>query len=334
MSYDTQTLAGVVNGLDQFNPFILAMFFPRAIAFDTSEIAIDVVAPDMKLAPFVSPMVAGKAIKADGFSTRKFKPAYLKPKHVVDPERVLSRRAGEVIGGAISAGARHNAIVGDILDTQRKQIIRRQEWMAVQAMLTGKVTVSGEDYKTVEVDFQRAAGNTVTLAGNDVWSDTVNATPLDDFEEWNDIAAAPITDFIMDSLSFKKLMKFQVVKDLLDTRRGSDSNLEMGPDNAKWVSFKGWLGSFRIWVYKGYYKDAAGAKVNYIPDNTVIGASSAVEGVRSFGAILDAAAGYQAMEMFPKNWVNEDPSVEYIMTQSGPLMIPSEPDAVVVATID
>jgi len=331
--YDTDTLIGVVNGLDPFDPFLLHMFFPRVVPFDTSSIDIDVAAPDMTLAPFVSPMVAGKANKAVGFSTNKFKPAYLKPLDVVDPERVLSRRAGEAIGGALSAGARSNAIIGDLLDEQRKKIMRRLEWMAAQALLTGKVEVSGEDYKTVEVDFQRAAGNTVTLAGNNVWTDIVNAVPLDDLETWNDLAEAPITDYIMDSTSFKNLMKFQAVKDLLDTRRGSGSTLEMGPDNAQWVSFKGWLGSYRIWVYKGYYKDAAGTKVNYIPPNTVVGASVAVEGVRAFGAILDAEAGYQALEMFPKNWVNKNPSVEYVMTQSGPLMIPSRPNAVVTATV-
>ncbi|MDH5426420.1 MAG: major capsid protein [Gammaproteobacteria bacterium] len=332
MSYDTETLAGVINGMDPFEPFLLAMFFPEVITFESSTIDIDVVAPDTGLAPFVSPMVSGKADTANGFSTNKFKPAYVKPKDVVDPERVLSRRPGESIGGGLTAGQRNDAIIADIIDNQRKKIIRRWEWMAAQALLTGKVTVSGEDYKTVEVDFQRTAGNTITLAGLDVWTDTVNATPLQDLEDWNDIAEAPITDYIMDSTSFTNLMKFTAVKDLLDTRRGSESMLEMGPDNAKWVSFKGWLGSYRIWVYKGYYTDSVGVKTNFIPANTVIGVSSAVEGVRGFGAILDGKGGYQAMEMFPKNWQNDDPAVEYAMTQSAPLMIPRRPDAVVAIT--
>jgi hypothetical protein len=38
------------------------------------------------------------------------------------------------------------------------------------------------------------------------------------------------------------------------------------------------------------------------------------------------------LEMFPKNWVNEDPAAEYVMTQSGPLMIPKRPNAVVAVT--
>jgi len=334
MPYDTETIVGVINGMDPFEPFLLAMFFPSVITFETSEIDIDVVAPDTGLAPFVSPYVAGKADKAKGHSTNKFKPAYVKPKDVVDPERVLKRRPGENVSGGLTAAQRHDAIVADIFDNQRKKVFRRLEWMAAQAMLTGKVLVSGEDYPTVEVDFQRDAGNTITLAGQDVWSDTVNATPLQDLEDWNALSEAPITDYVMDSLAYTKMIAFPEVKELMDTRRGSESNLEMGPDNAQWVSFKGWLGSFRIWVYKGYYTNSAGAKTNYIPDNTVMGASVAVEGVRAFGAILDGEAGYQAMEMFPKNWQNQDPAVEYAMTQSAPLAVPARPNAVVSITVD
>jgi len=331
-TYDTETLIGVLNGLDPFEAFLLTMFFPEVITFETSTIDIDIVAPDTRLAPFVSPMVAGKADTANGYSTRKFKPAYLKPKNVVDPEQVISRAAGEKIGGGLSNGNRRNAIIGTLLTEQRNKIIRRLEWMAAQALLTGKVIVSGEDYPEVEVDFQRTAGNTVTLTGTDVWTDTANADPLAQFEAWNELAEAPITDLIMDATSWKNLVKFQAVKDLLDTRRGSESVMELGPDNSKWVAFKGFLGSYRVWVYSGYYTDDSGTKQNFIPANTVIAASAAVEGVRAFGAILDPAAGYQALEMFPKNWVNQDPAAEYVMTQSGPLMVPKRPDAVVAVT--
>ncbi|MCU7839767.1 MAG: major capsid protein [Candidatus Thiodiazotropha sp. (ex Troendleina suluensis)] len=331
--YDTHTLLGVLRGLDPFTPFFLNMFYPSVITFQTSKIDFDVVAEDTTLAPFVSPMVAGKAIKSQGGELRSFSPAYIKPKHVVDPERVLRRRPGEVIGGAMSPSARRDAIVADVLDLERRQILRRLEWMGVQGILNGKVLVSGEDYPEVEVDFQRDAANTIVLAGLNVWTDTVNADPLSDLEAWNDQAEAPITDFIMDSGGWKLFIAFDSVQKLLETRRGSESRVEMAPDNDKWVQYKGEIGSFRFWVYKGYYTDDNGVKQNFMPANTVVGASSAVEGVRAFGAILDGEAGYQAMEMFPKNWMNKDPAVEYLMTQSAPLMIPSRVNAAVKVTV-
>jgi len=324
--YDTDTLLGVVNELDFFDPFLLSMFFPEVITFDTSKIDFDVISEDDSLAPFVSPMVAGKADKASGGELRSFKPAYVKPKSIVDPERVLKRRPGEQIGGALNPAGRRNAIIADILSEQRKRILRRFEWMAAQALLTGKVTVSGEDYPEAEVDFKRDAGNSIVLAGLNVWSDLANATPLDDIESWNDLAEAPVTDLVMDSSAYKKFIKFQEVKDLMESRRGSESNIELGPENGKWVTYKGMVGSYRVWIYKGYYT-VNGVKTPYIPADTVIACSSALEGVRAYGAILDGEAGYQAMEMFPKNWANKDPAVEYIMTQSAPLMIPKRVNA-------
>ena len=163
--YDTETLLEVVRGLAPFETFLLNLFFPRLVTFDTSAISFDAVDEDMRLAPFVSPLVAGKVMKTQGGTLKSFKPAYLKPKDVVDPERVLMRRPGESIGGSLSAAARRNAIIADILDSHRQKILRRLEYMAAQVLLKGKVIVEGEDYPTVEVDYGRAPGNTVALLG-------------------------------------------------------------------------------------------------------------------------------------------------------------------------
>lgn len=336
--YDTSTLLSVVNQLQPFEPFLLTMFFPEVVNFETSTIDFDVVSDNMELAPFVSPLVAGKADKANGGTLLKFKPAYIKPKEVVDPERVIKRRAGEPLGGGglMSPDAKRNAIIADILENQRKRIMMTKEWMAAQALLTGKVIVAGEDYPEVEVDFQRAAANTVTLAGILTWdaANLATADPLGDIEDWGAVAEAPITKLVFDKLAWKDFIRFQAVKDLLDTRRGSQSQLELGPDNGRNFSYKGMLGAdIECWVYSGYYKDAAGVKQNYMLDNTVIAGSGAVEGVRAHGAILDSAAGYRAMEFFPKNWMQDDPAAEYVMSQSAPLMIPKRPDAIVTATV-
>ncbi|MCU7845308.1 MAG: major capsid protein [Candidatus Thiodiazotropha sp. (ex Monitilora ramsayi)] len=332
--YDTHDLLQVVQGLDPFEPFLLNMFFTKEHNSNKKKLDFDLVAEDARLAPFVSPMVAGKAMRSKGGETRTFEPAYLKPLDVVDPDRVLLRRPGEPIGGTQSPEQRRRAIIADILDSHRKQIQRRREWMAAQALLTGKVVVSGEDYPEQEVDFQRDAGNTIVLAGGNVWTDTTDPNkPLAQIEAWNDQAEAPITDLIMDSGAWTLLYAFQGVKDLLESRRGSESKLELGPDNEKWVQYKGILGSYRVWVYKGYYKDDADVKHNFIPTNTVIAASAAVDGVRAHGAILDPKAGYQAMAEFPKDWVNDNPAVEQVMTQSAPLMIPARVNASVAVTV-
>ncbi len=334
-SYDTSTLAGVVRELDPFDPFILNMFFPVEINFETSSIDFDLISDDMLLAPFVSPMVAGKANKSQGQELRKFRPAYVKPKDVVDPERALRRAVGEAIGGGQLTGAqRIEAIIADILEKQNIKIQRRKEWMAVQALLTGKVTVAGEDYPEVEVDFQRDAANTVVKAGGAAWDQLGTADPLQDIEDWGVICEGPIVKLVFSKTAWNLFVKFQNVKDLLDTRRGSDTKLETGPDAGKFWSFKGWLGAdIECYVYSGWYKNDAGTKVDYMPDNTVIAGSSAIGGVRAHGAILDKEANYMAMALFPKMWSQEDPAVTYVMSQSAPLMVPSNPNASIGATV-
>ena len=330
--YDTSTLLAVFRELPRFDTFLLNLFFPNLVTFDTAEVDFDVIDEDHSLAPFVSPLVEGKAQTNKGGMLNKMKPAYVKPLNVVDPDRVLKRRPGEAIGGAMSPAQRRDAIVVDLLDLQRQKIQKRLEWMAAQALLTGKVVVEGEDYPSQEVDFGRDAGNTIVYTGTDLWSDAASV-PTDQIEDWGAVSEAPITDIVFGATAWKLFSKKQDVKDLLDTRRGSESKVELGPEGGAWYSYKGMIGSIRCWVYTAYYTDTAGAKQKYVPDNVVIAGSAAINGTRAFGAIMDDEAGYVAAEMYPDSWTQKNPSVRKVMTQSAPLMIPGRVNASMAITV-
>ncbi|GAB5451830.1 MAG: major capsid protein [Halioglobus sp.] len=331
--YDTITLMGVVQQLKPFDPFLLDLFFPTTVNFHSRSIAIDKVAADLKLAPFVSPMVAGKAQKAKGHETLTFDPAYLKPKDVVDPERLLNRIAGEGIGGVLTPAQRRDAIIADIMMDHLNKIRRRFEWMAAQALLTGKVVVEGDDYPAVEVDFQRKASLTKTLSGASRWGQS-GVVPADDLETWAAEAEAPVTTVVMDQLAWKLFRSDPETRELLDTRRGSRSQMELGPNNGRHISFKGTIGAdLEIWVYSGTYEDESGTH-KFLPDNSVVMGSGAVEGVRAFGAILSPSNGYEPMEYYPRHFVSQEVELEYIESQSAPLMIPGRPDATVAITVN
>lgn len=333
MSYDTTTLLEAMRELDRFQPFLLNILCPQVITFDTEEIAFDKINADMKLAPFVSPMVAGKAQRQQGGELRSFVPAYVKPKNVVDPKHVLKRRPGEAIGGALSAAERRNAIRMDLLDIQRRKVKRREEWMIAQILQTGKVVVEGEDYPTAEVDFQRAASHTITLTSTARWGEA-DAKPSEDMDDWMAMLAAPATHVVMGPGAFRKFVGSGDIEKLLDSRRGSETVLETAPaDN--YASYKGRLGGGgpEVWVYSGYYKDAAGTKQLFFPDNGVALASVGPGGARCYGAILDAESDYFAAEYWPKNWTTKDPGLEFIMTQSAPLPMVFDPDATLFATV-
>lgn len=334
MAYDTETLLGVYKELDPFNPFLLDLLCQSKVEFDDESIAFDKLSSDKKLAPFVSPMVAGKALRASGGNKYAFTPAYVKPKNFIDPKRVVKRRPGEALGGQLSASQRRQAILVDTMDEQRMKIKRREEWMVAQIIQTGKVIVQGENYPTSEVDFQRDANLTIDISGGAAAWDQATAKPDEDLEDWFALMMAPATHLVFGRGAYRKFIQSDGIKEWLDTRRGSDTELEMAP-STQLASFKGRLGGSgpECWTYAGYYIDENGDKQLFIPDNGVAILSTGAEGLRAYGAILDGEADYVATEYWPKNWVEKDPGVEQVMTQSAPLPCFLEINGLAFATV-
>lgn len=332
---DTKQLIGIRKQLPKFEPFFLNRFFRSQVNFESEEIAFDKIKKGVKLAPFVSPMVAGRANKRAGSTTTSLMPAYLKPTDIVKPGQLLKRVPGEEYNGAMSIEDRRLLTIAELLEDQDMSITAREEWMAVQAVLTGTVTISGEDYETQQVDFGRTAANNITLAGGAMW-DAVDATtydPSEDIETWADLSSMICGMLVFSSDTWAKFISFQGVKDKLDTRRGSSSEMELGPQQARAAQFKGYFGEYECWVYKGKYDDGSGTEQPYMPSGQLLLAPSFNDDVRCYGAIQDAEAiatgGMVATSRYPKNWFTKDPSVENLQTQAAPLMATLDPDAYV-----
>lgn len=332
-TYDTATLLGVVRTLkpSQLN-FWLSLAFPRVVTSTDKSIDFDTLTRSRRMAPFVAPNVAGKVISEEGYSTKKFSPAYVKPKSVVDPQHVFKRMAGEAYGGMMSPDQRRNAIVADILATQREMIERRWEWMAAQAILNGAVTVAGDEYPSVTIDFGRNANHTVTLGTGARWGDA-GVVPLDSIEGWSETVFANSgyapTMVIMGSSAWTAFRKNTDLEKKLDLRRGTSSiNIDIGPSSGEAVQYRGSDGAREYWTYNDFYEDANGTPTRMMdPRDVLLLNPAGVEGIRAFGAILDPRTGYQALPLYPKMWMSEDPAAEYIMSQSAPLMVVARPDA-------
>ncbi len=333
LTLDTHKLIGVVRNVPIVPQFWLELAFPNTQQFDTEWIDFDIVDESRRLAPFVAPNVNGKVMTAEGFSTRRFKPAYIKPKDSVTPDRLIKRRAGEALGsGSLSPEQRRAAVIADILRIQQDMIRRRWEWMACQAIVAGSVTVSGESYPSQTIAFGRDAAQTITLTGGDLWTATATSHPWRNLQTWytqtHDLSGAPVRDLVFGVTAWDAFAAHPEVQEALETRRGSTLVMEttIGMGLAETAQYKGTLpGGPRLWVYSDSYKNDAGTKVDMMDPTYVVGISDA-EGIRAYGAIQDARAGYRAMDIFPKMWINEDPSAEYIMSQSAPLMIPARPN--------
>ena len=100
------------------------------------------------------------------------------------------------------------------------------------------------------------------------------------------------------------------------------------------MEYKGQIGAFNIYVYSDVYEDETGTMQPMMdPRDVLLEAEGGFDGVRAFGAIMDADAGLQALDIFPKMWKNPDPSVIYLLSQSAPLMIPSRPNCTLRARV-
>lgn len=335
--YDTSTLLEVSRHIRTVTPFWLS-FFPRQINFDTQEIFFDKVDRDYRrLAPLVVPNVQGRNMTIGGYSSLSFKPAYVKPKHPVDPNMLIERQAGEALGsGSLSLAQRRDAVIAEILRIHDTMLTNRNEWLAARALIDGAVTLSGEDYPTTTVNFQRHASLTYTLSGAALWT-AGTATPMLDIQNGrvnaNNRSGARIRNIVFGGDAWGYFEARVNVKDLMDRNFGGlDANVQRMRDAYEGVEYMGSVsgslggGRLDLWVDTSKFVDDAGSEQFFLPQNTVVGVAD-VEGVRCFGAIKDIDAGLRALERFPKMWRQEDPSTEFLLTQSAPLMVPKKPNA-------
>lgn len=339
-TYSTAFLLGAYGVIDRPNAFLLDTFFTTEQQFETLEVYFDKVERARRLAPVVSPVVQGKAERLRGYYANSFRPAYVKPKHVIEPGRVLRRRPGEALLGDLSMAERRDRIVLDTLQVQDDQITRREEYMAAQLLLTGKVTVVGEDYPAQVVDMGRPAGNTIALTGAAAWGQTgvdPMATLLSSSSLIQNVSGFAPTKVVMDPLAYQKFLQSSTVKTVMNSFRQTVGNVDqaglaLGGVGGEAVN-AGQIGQFDIWVYQQFYTDDLGNVLKFMPDNTVImGNPVGCQGTRLYGAIQDVRV-LEALPRYPKMWIAEDPSAEYMMTQAAPLPVLGWAEATLAITV-
>lgn len=341
--YSTASLVGLLAAADRPSSFLLDLYFGSEMVFDTEEIYIDKIDRARRLAPFVSPKVAGKAERGRGYTTRTLAPAYVKPKHLVEPSKALKRAAGESLGGgSLSPEQRFQMAVADNLALEDDQITRRETWMASELLRTGSVTMQGEDFPPVLVDLGRHADLTSSLSGAARWGETGVSCMATIRSLASTVASKSgkgAKHVILDPLSALLFSQDAEVRAVLDNRRQSSGSFELsglqgGGAQGEEGVYLGSIGEFDFWQYQEIYTDEAGTEAKFLPDYTVlVGSPKGAQGVRCYGAIQDTKASLRSMARFPKMWDTDDPPVTTTMTQSAPLPILVEPNAVGCVTV-
>ncbi len=326
--FSTSTMLGVIANLKRPQTGLLNRYFAEISQSQTEEIYFDVDEGRRFLAPFVSPLAPAPVKDIKGFRRDTFIPAYIKERARWTPQRALRVQIGEAIGGTMSPDDRRRIALANELQDQVERTLRRKENMAFNALFNGKLVIAGEEYPAVEVNFGRHAdlnadATANNLTGTKRWSNE-NADPTDNLDEISEkiseLSGSYASDIVMDTQAWKQFRKNKNVKRDLELPKydaGSLSNTEPAREG---LVFKGTYSGYRIWVYLGFYTNSNGEEQRVFNGGYVL-AIGDIAGVQHHGAIQDEESSYQG-EFFAKSWVENEPSVRWIMTQSAPLVVP------------
>ena len=326
--FETRTM---LKALEQSQPpktFLLDTFFPTVNQSDTETVDIDIVKGKRKLAPFVAPIHEGKVVANEGYQTDTFKPPYIKAKKITSAVDMLKRIAGNTIYQNDLTPVQKAALkLGNDLRELQDMITRREEWMAAQALTTGRIHVQGEGVDKI-IDFHMRPDHKEVLPANAKWTEE-KSDPMRDLRRWQEkvvqdsglvpriaVLGKDVLNALLDHKKFQKMM---------DNNRINMGAIE--PKNlANGAKYWGLIDDIEVYSYNEWYLDEAGNECPMIPSNMLILGANNARTARHYGAIqdLDATA---AVRYFPKSWTQEDPSVRFVMLQSAPLVIPHQIDA-------
>lgn len=341
--YDTNTLIQVVPNLKVAQQFLLDKFFPNIVTSDSEKVSIDIDVGKRRMSPFVSPLVEGKLVEQRRYQTNEFTPAYIKDKRAPDLLKPVRRMIGERIGGDLTGVEREMANLEAEMTDQVDILNRRLEWMAAQALATGTLTVEGDGYAQVTIDYGRDPSLTVARTGAQQWTAAnvaaATAVPTNDIDGWQRAilksSGAKVTDIVFTTSSWEGFKLDPALKGaiIFPSLNPSGNIVNPGARIEQGAVYMGHWGQYDLWVYNDWFVDDNNVEVPMLTDGTVIMSGANLMGTRAFGMIKDPAFNYASLPYAPKTWVQEDPAQRFLMMQSAPLVIPSRVNASLSATV-
>lgn len=341
--YTTKTMLAAISQMMPVRSFFKDTFFGNEQTFLTEHVEIDYKKGRRKMAPFVSPKVAGKVMDRQGFTTKTFNPAAIKPKRTIQSFDLTNRSFGENVYSQRSPQERAMEMLAMDLSELDEAITRREEWMAAQVLFTGKVEVKGDGVsKEISYDFD----NLETLSGTDVWSDKENSDPLKDLNEWGNqlvkkSGMSPnVAVFSNDVIH--AFVNHPKVKENLDNRRivmGEIRPSEL-PNGASYVGTVNAVG-YQLDIYgynEWFYDEEAGEEKPLVPEKKVMIGTTNARSTMAYGATtltdhisLDFMT-YEGARV-PDSWIEKDPAARYLQMHAKPVPIPHDVDSWLVATV-
>lgn len=335
---DVGELALIHSNYKPVDTWFLDKFFPNRPLFERKDVPLAEISSDHDLAPLVSPKNAGKAFdSSQSGEVRYVKPAYYKPKNQVTPADAFEiallerlRSAGIISTGNQSLSYQEKMILAQVATMKRNHdaIDNSVILMAVDLLKTGKYTLQSDDYERNEVDFKRTAA--LNYTPSTLWN-TGGATPVDDIRrmlerqleaDGGEAEAALMSGLVWQSLWSNEAFK----KEFITPYAGISVPVEPSFNAKKSATFKGKFDGIEFWTYDETYRHKG--QPNRLIPKDYFGLISDTNGSVAHCAI-EEMNGSVTQQYYDTQEYIKDPRGIQLMTESAPLVVPSNKNGVV-----
>nr|WP_294510561.1 major capsid protein [uncultured Bilophila sp.] len=326
--FDSRVLTGVINKRPVRHD-IFGNMFRRQAPRATELFELHVYSRGVSMLPSVTNAAGGTMRDGRELSAFAVKAPRFRPKRLFKAADLLKHGAGQTPYD-LNVNPVERAIAED-MDDHRADIDAMVEIMCAQAIVHGKIdlfdSVEGQLVKTFTVDFKRPSAHTVVLTGTAQWSN--DASDLQDslqvydemIQEETNLGA---TDLYLGRKAYAAFRKHKDVRDDLDR-----NNINIGQLSPTIQSkFKGMWNGLRVWLVTGTYKDINGAVKHYLDPEYALLAAGDAQNVMEFGQPMDVDCS-GPVEIFAKQFRQDDPSGIFTIAESRPLPWPKQPGATV-----
>ena len=345
--YEPRTMMGVIRKLPPVHTFFRSTFFSREKTFVTKSVDMDYKKGARKLAPFVSREIGGKVVPNTGYTTETYTPPFIAPDRVTTIDDILDRQPGESLYSGRTPAQRAVIQMSEDFTDLREMILRREEWMCAQAMLTGKIVVLGEGVKDT-IDFRFTNLLDISKDAKRKWKGGTAQNKYADLKAWHEkvqkegftncnvciMASDVVTEFLMD----------EQIQKLLDVKNYALAVIKptQKENNVTYIGTIHELG-LDLYQYNEWYVDdwtdpANPVELPMVPAGTLMMASTNARFSMYYGAIhmlnqrtekWETVAG----KYVPDTFIKKRPDRRFLSLQSAPVPVPHEVDSWIVAKV-
>ena len=345
--YEPRTMMGVIRKLPPVHTFFRSTFFSREKTFVTKSVDMDYKKGARKLAPFVSREIGGKVVPNTGYTTETYTPPFIAPDKVTTIDDILDRQPGESLYSGRTPAQRAVIQMSEDFTDLREMILRREEWMCAQAMLTGKIVVLGEGVKDT-IDFRFTNLIDISKDAKRKWKGGTVQNKYADLKAWHEkvqkegftncnvciMASDVVTEFLMD----------EQIQKLLDVKNYALAVIKptQKENNVTYIGTIHELG-LDLYQYNEWYVDdwtdpATPVELPMVPAGTLMMASTHAKYSMYYGAISILNQKTEKWETVagkyvPDTFIKKRPDRRFLSLQSAPVPVPHEVDSWLVAKV-